>query len=195
MTSTARHDDAGDGANEDLSPGLAERHLHPSLALQPGARDPLALLCLWFLSRTSLPLLVLGMAVGVLLSGQPPDAALDDPGDVARTIASPWAGVAIAVVLRQAARALALVLALPLTSWPRRDDYPAGRIGNLRRWVDRWRRAGAYRAIRWTWPVRRLAAERLGRDARWLQVMDLAWSIAIVVAAVALLLSAVIAAS
>lgn len=190
MTSTARADDADDGPGEDLVHGLAERHVHPSLALRPGTLDALLLLCLWFLSRTWLPLLVAGLAVGILLSGQALDYELTNPADVVRAIASPWAGVALAFVLRLVVKVLALVLAVPLTSWPRRDDYPAGRFGNLRRWRDRWRRAGAYRAIRWTWPVRRLAAERLGRDARWLQAMDLAWSVAIVLAVVALLLAA-----
>lgn len=166
------------------------RRIDPAMVIRPGSLDPRLLLGTWFLRRTWVPLLVLGMSVAAGLTRQPPGFDLASPADVVRAVVSPWAGVALAVIVRVLAGLLALALALPLTGWPKREDYPHGRLaGELRRWRDRWYRAGAYRSIRWTWPVRRTAAERLGRTAGWLEAMDRAWSIATGVAIVMLLLS------
>lgn len=160
------------------APGSEPQHVDPAVVLRPGRFDPAALLVAWFVRRSFFPVFVLGVTI-VTLAGRLDDPALDftNPTAVARALLTPWVGVVVAFGLRLGAGFAALLLAFPLTRWLRPSDYRVGdSSGRLRAWWDRWNRTSAYRALRWTWPVRRLAAERLGRSARWLLVMDRIWA-------------------
>lgn len=168
------------------------RTLHPGVALRPGHVDPIALLVVWYLRRSFVPLLVLGFAIATLFGRlDDPGMNLANPASILRALLTPWVGVAAAVVVRVLANVGALLLAFPLTRWSQPADYHVGSSsGRVRSWTDRWHRTAAYRALRWTWPVRRLAAERLGRSARWLLLMDRAWVVGGVVAVLAWLVIA-----
>lgn len=184
------HDPAGGAAPD---PGLADRditrRLHPAVALRPGRFDPVALLVVWYLRRSFVPLLMLGIVIATVLGAvDATERALDptNPMSLLRALFSPWVGFAAAFIVRGVASAAGLLLAFPLTHWARPEDYRVGDSeGRGRAFWDRWKRTAAYRSLRWTWPVRRLAAERLGRDARWLLAMDRAWIIGGIVAGLA----------
>ncbi len=163
------------------------QRLDPAVVLRPGRVDSAAVLALWFLRRSWVPLFLVGLAIAALLGRIEDPLDLGSPAAIGRGILSAWSGVALAVVVRFGSGILGLSLALPLTTWGERDDYRVGRSsGWLRHARDRWQRMTAYRALRWTWPVRQLAAQRLGRSRRWLLVMERSWSVATVVAGVVL---------
>ncbi len=172
-----------DGSHRLVDPGELQR-LDPAVVLRPGRADPATLLVLWFLRRSFLPLLLVGFTLLTVMGrlGDDPTMNLTNPASVARALLTPWVGVAAAIVVRVVANVGALLLAAPLTRWARPDDYRVGRSsGRVRAWSDRWQRTAAYRALRWTWPVRRLAAERLGRTGYWLLALDRGWMAAVVV--------------
>lgn len=157
--------------------GVEPQHVDPAVVLRPGRFDPAALLVAWFVRRSFVPLLLVGLTI-VTVAGRLDDPTLDltSPSAVVRALLTPWVGVVVAFGLRIGANLAALLLAFPLTRWLRPDDYRVGSSsGRVRAWADRWNRTAAYRALRWTWPVRCLAAERLGRSARWLLVIDRIW--------------------
>lgn len=169
---------------------VSPRRISPSDALRPGRADAAAVLGTWFLRRSSTPLLVGGAAVAttVLGSQEPPDE-LGSVAEALGLLLSPWAGVALAVLVRVASGWLAWLVALPLTVAAGPEDDEGARVARWwRAQTDRLRLVRAYRALRWTWPVRELAAQRLGSDGRRLRRLDLAMTsltVAIVLAWVA----------
>jgi len=94
-------------------------------------------------------------------------AEVSRPGQAVQVLLSPFAFVAIAVILRFLEGAAALVLAHPLS---RRETGSSIGPGMLRRafgvWADRLHLVRAYRSLRWTSTVRQLAAARLGTWGR-----------------------------
>lgn len=152
--------------------------LDPALALRAGRFDPGAVLVLWCARRAFYPLLWLGLIVATL-SGRSDEideaggvveylASLDSAGEIVSGILSPLVIVLLALGLRVAVAVAAFALAYPLTMWNEPTDYAHGRRGRSRSrlWSDRWHLTRAYRALRWTWAVRQVAAERLGEQGR-----------------------------
>lgn len=155
------------------------RAIDPDLALRPGQFDAAALLVVWILRRSFVPLLGLGFALVVAVSdGTEAPADLSSPTQLASVLLTPWVGVALAVLVRLLANALAWLLAVPLTDAARPRSYDGMASTRwLRAGTDRLRLARAYRELRWTWPVRQRAAERSGRLGKRLLLVDRAVTI------------------
>ena len=150
------------------------RAIDPDLALRPGRVDPVALLVVWLVRRSFLPLLVLGFVLGVVVAdGTQPPTGFSSPTEIASVLLTPWVGVALAVLARLSASVLAWLLAVPLTEAARPRNYDGVAATRwLRAATDRLRLARAYRELRWTWPVRQRAAERAGSLGRRLLLVD-----------------------
>lgn len=163
--------------------------LAPAAALRPGRFDPTALWLVWCLRRSFLPLLWSGL-IGAAVVGQLEQASaeqLQTPGALIDALLSPLAGVVLALGARVGASALALALAYPLA----RRAAPLDErrlVGALRvaLWADRLYLTRAFRQLRWTTPVRDLAARRLGDTGRRLRRADLVLRVANPVLLVAL---------
>lgn len=149
------------------------QELDPAVALREGTFDATVLLLLWCARRAFFPLLWLGLtsatvAIGVI--GRDPGGLearveeLQASGDWLGALLSPLVGVIIAFALRIAVAGLSFAAAYPLSRWNTPSDYAEGRRSGsrLRLWRDRLYLTRAYRALRWTWAVRRVAVDRLG---------------------------------
>jgi hypothetical protein len=77
----------------------------------------------------------------------------------------PFAGVAVSMFVRVTGGWVATALAYPLTRWSEPAQYGGGRglASRHRLWSDRLAMTRAYKSLRATWAVRRVAAARLGR--------------------------------
>lgn len=154
--------------------------LDPAVALRAGRFDPGAVLILWCARKAFYPLLWLGL-IFATVGGRVDEineagslaeylATLDSVGEFVAAVLSPLVVVLAAFVLRIVVAGLAFALAYPLTTWNQPADYAHGRRtrSRSRLWSDRWYLTRAYRALRWTWAVRQVAAERLGELGRQL---------------------------
>lgn len=148
--------------------------IDPTALVRPGRFDAASLLVVWMLRRLFVPVLVVGAIVGtVVIGGDAPEPDFGSPREVVALLLSPWAGVALAIVLRVIANWLALLLAVPLTGRARPSAYEGGAVARwARAGLDRLWLARGFREQRWTWPVRELAADRLGVLGRRLRVAD-----------------------
>ena len=157
----------GDGERAD---GLGPiRHpIDPSAAVL-GAFDATALLVLWLLRSAVPALLLMGVSYAWVVSEARFEAIpqVTSPSQAIRLLLSPFAFVALAIILRFLVGIAALLLAYPLS---RRETGSSIGPGMLRRpfrvWADRLHLVRAYRSLRWTSTVRQLAATRLGRPGR-----------------------------
>lgn len=153
--------------------------IDPSLALREGSGDPKIVLGLWCLRKSFFPLLWLGFTVAVLALGdlETLDSRMpsfDSPGEMLSSLLSPFGVLVVALGVRIGAGLLGLAAAFPLTLRTRHADYKTGWSATawLRVWWDRWRLAGAYRSLRWTWAVRNLARQRLGGAAKPFKICE-----------------------
>lgn len=151
----------------------SKAQIDPSLALREGTGDPRIVLGLWCLRKTFFPLIWLGLVVAVVALGDLESLdsrmpSFDSPGEMLSNLLSPFGVLVLAFGVRIVASVLGLVAAFPLTLRTKHADYLTGWNGTawFRVWFDRWRLAGAYRSLRWTWAVRNLARQRLGDSAR-----------------------------
>ena len=154
--------------------------IDPGLALREGLGDPKIVLGLWCLRKAFFPLLWLGLAVAVLALGdlETLDSSMpsfDNPGELLSNLLSPFGLIVLAFGVRIGANLLGLAVSFPLTLRTRPSDYKTGWnvTAWLRVWWDRWRLAGAYRSLRWTWAVRNLARQRLGDSAKPFRICEL----------------------
>jgi len=145
------------------------RHpIDPSAAVRDRF-DAASLLVLWLLRCAVPAILLAGVSYAWVVSetrfGAIPQ--ITSPGQAVRVLLSPFAFIAIAIVLRFLVGIAALVLAYPLS---RRETGSSIGPGLMRRpfrvWADRLHLVRAYRSLRWTSTVRQLAATRLGRWGR-----------------------------
>ena len=135
--------------------------------------DATVLLLLWRGRRLSAPLLWFGLTVAsadFMLIQRDKQAVIErleelqSSGDLIGALPSPFVLVAIAIGLRFVVVFLAFASSYPLT----RARLPEGYGGRMRvsrhwrLWRDRRYMTAAFRALRWTWPVRDAAVERLG---------------------------------
>jgi hypothetical protein len=156
--------------------------------------------------RAFVPLLWLGFAFATLVvavfRNQDAETVVDELaqlegiGDYIGAILSPFAGVVAAFLLRILVGLLAFAAAFPLSLHRDSGDYGAKRRST--RWMQLWRDrlylTRAYRALRWTWAVRQVAAERTGRTGSMLLACDpiLRW---VGIAAFAVFIAMIIATS
>ena len=137
----------------------------PDDVLQPGTRDARRLLILWSIRRSAVSVFWLGLMVGVLLApGNNVDVTYETPADAFRELASPAAGIALAILIRLGTSAVGVLLAAPVTqafdaAGRARGPY-SGR--DLDRLSDRLNAARGYRSLRFSRYVRDAAVERLG---------------------------------
>lgn len=164
--------------------------LDPVSAIRPGSFDAAALLILCLL-RSAVPAILLAGLIYAWLAGERGFESLPDvtsAGQAFRVLLSPFVGVAAAVLLRIAVGFVALGLAYPLS---RRATGSTVGPDLFRRpfrvWTDRLHLLSAYRALRWTSVVRRVAVGRLGR---WGVVLD--WSGPVLAVIAVLLLVALV---
>jgi hypothetical protein len=102
-------------------------------------------------------------------------AVLDSPGQLASSIFSPFALVAIAIVGRIALGFVALGAAYPLVLMHAAPQYRGtNRLGRfIRKWMDRWKMSSAYRSARWTWYVRSAVFDRMDAWGTWWRRWDI----------------------
>jgi hypothetical protein len=145
------------------------RHpIDPTAAVQ-GAFDAASLLVLWLLRSLAPAVFIAGLSYAWLVSETRFESipAMTSPGQAVQVLLSPFAGLALAIILRFVVGIAALVLAYPLS---RRETGSSIGPGSWRRpfqvWTDRLHLVRAYRSLRWTSTVGQLAATRLGRWGR-----------------------------
>lgn len=153
--------------------GWTATPVDPAAALARGRADPTVVLVLGILHRSFWPLVLVGLIGGVALAGQV-EATYDDPGQVLDGLASPVAGLALALLLRIAVAVVGLVAAYPLShgSPIAVAPHPPGRRGLVGRTTDRVHVTRALRELRATRAVREEAAARLGPRGRTLARAD-----------------------
>lgn len=138
----------------------------PDSALRPGRFDPLALTVVGLLRGAAPALFVVGLIVFILTVGNHFEAlpAIATPMQALRALLSPFAVAAVGVLLRFATGIAGLLLAYPLSRRATGSVIGPDLVKRpLRVGQDRLHLIRAYRSLRWTSPVRRLAIERLGR--------------------------------
>lgn len=173
--------------------------LHPDQALRPGTFDARALLFIWCLRKTFLPLIWIGLIVAIVRYGNI-DAfsdelqTLDDPASAIANLLSPLGVLVLAVGIRLFANIAGLAAAFPLTGWTRVHEYRMGvRFSRwFRSWWDRLYLARAYRSLRWTGVIREHAHSRLGTEGRFFRLCELiiSWSNVVLVPALLVVIGA-----
>lgn len=148
----------------------------PASALRPGRFDPVALLVLTSLRSAAPALIPIGLIYAWLASESRfrtlPE--MTSPGDMARSLLSPFAIVAFAFLVRLGTNWAGLLLAYPTSHRLAGPGSGAGRIWPAAAiWRDRWLWVGALRSVRFTTSVRQLAiarSGRLGRVLNWVRI-------------------------
>lgn len=175
----------GDGGS-----GPIAHPIDPAAAVR-GRFDAAALLILWLLRSAAPAVLIAGVIYAWLVSEDRFESIpqMTTPGQAFRVLLSPFAGVALAIILRFAVGVAALILAYPLG---RRES---GSTVGPHMWrrpfrvlTDRLHLVRAYRSLRWTSAVGDLAASRIGtwgKALSWsgpvLAIVDVLLVIALVV--------------
>lgn len=181
---------ADSGSRSDDGPDPTAHPIDPAAAVR-GRFDAAALLILWLLRSAAPAVFIAGVIYAWLVSEDRFEAVpqMTTPGQAFRVLLSPFAGVALAIILRFAVGIAALILAYPLG---RRESGSS--IGPqmwrrpFRVWTDRLHLVRAYRSLRWTSTIGDLAASRIGtwgKALSWsgpvLAVVDVLLVIALVV--------------
>lgn len=159
--------------------------LDPELSLRPGEFDAQAVLFLWCIRKSFYPTIWLGLSVAFIGFGDVDTLAanietFDSPQAMVGAILSPLGVLVAALVIRIVGSWLALAAAYPLTRGTTRDHYRQG--NRMTRWFHFWRdrlyQARAYRSLRLTWGVRKVAYDRLDDAGRFYRVCEfvLVWA-------------------
>jgi len=159
--------------------------IHPAQALRSGRTDARNLLIIWCIRRSSYPLLFVGLIGAYSTTGGSGSVEWDDPGVVARELASPIAGLLLAVVARVVASQTGLVMAFWLAR--ERDRHLTPRTGinrRLARALDLRQASKSFRALRWTHHVRQEALSRVAPTGGWWRQIDTTFDIATIVLAI-----------
>lgn len=170
--------------------------------LRDGTFDPTALLLLWLARKSFFPVLWIGVGVAVIITRDIANLgdevqreldSLDSLGAALAVLASPFALIFVALLLRIIVDSLAFALAYPLTRFNRPSDYARrGRSGSyLRLWWDRVYLTRSFRSLRWSWAVRQSAADRLDRRGQILEIMSsvLSWTSGLLFAVLAVVIA------
>mgnify|MGYP000870796215 FL=1 len=138
--------------------------------------DAILILVLWCLRTSSLLLLFLGwilLAANHRTSDPHLAAQIDSPSDITRSLTTPLAGVALAIVVRGAAAALAWLSAARLVTQEDPPLVPPQGQARWRRLTDHWRQITAAAAIRGTWRVLAAAVAEAGVWGPRLRMADI----------------------
>jgi hypothetical protein len=158
--------------------------IDPGQALLPGPGDAHRLLWLWIVRRATFGVVLLGLVVGMVVSGAAEEGAeleidTSSAESVLRGIVTRFGLVFAAIVLRLLVNWVALALAYPLA---RAHQGPVEPHPGLRRRIaihsDRFTIDRAYRELRWTEGVRAAALARLGPASRRYEQLDRAVGVA-----------------
>jgi hypothetical protein len=165
-------------------------HLDVQLAMRPGTGDATTILLMRCLRTVSYVLFASGALVA-WLADRLDDLAVDDlqsPAGLARSLTTPLAVIAVAVAMRVLVTFLAFAFAAACIAVTHADFISATERTRVRRLVDHWRLAGAFRSLRWTWTARDLAITRLGgrglllaRADTWLRIAAIAIALLLLV--------------
>lgn len=138
--------------------------IEPADSLRPTRSDAVAVLALRCLRTLWLVVFAAGATVAVVTHRLDDRVGeqLDTPVELARSLTTPLAGLALAVALRLVVALVALVLALPLTVSNRLALSGAAERSRWQQVADRWRLTSCLQSLRWTWAVRDIAAVRAG---------------------------------
>ncbi len=152
------------GRGRTYDPAVPEATIEPDAVLGSGRGHLTVLLVLILVRRAVVPLVLIGLICGALIGGTT-STTYDDVGDILTGLASPLAGVALAVVSRIVASLAGLAAAYPLSHRApiAVDVHAPGRRGTFARMADRIHVTRALRELRWTRAVQEEAAVRLGR--------------------------------
>lgn len=158
-----RDERPGRAAEPDLA-SLADRSFSPGL-------DAASLLALRCLRAASLGLLSWGAAVAVAVAGSDGDVSrrLSSPGAIVDSLASPFAVLALGVILRVALTPCAFALALAFVVLRGHLVPRSRRPGPWARATDTVRVASAYQSLRWTSAAKDRAVADLGRTGTTLR--------------------------
>ncbi len=138
--------------------------LDPALALRAGRTDSWLVLVLWAIRKSWYLLLMLGLTLSAVLQGSPDDAGV--LGWIEHHIGTALVAItaALSAGIRIASKTVGTIAAYPLTRWIDGELTPHPR--RIVRWArmmsNRLDFARAYTALRWSRPVRAIAAARIG---------------------------------
>jgi hypothetical protein len=156
---------ADGGSNGDDGPDPIRHSIDPAAAVR-SRFDATALLVLWWLRSAAPAVFIVGVIYAWLVSEERFESIpqMSTPGQAVAVLLSPFAGIAIAIILRFGVGIAALVLAYPLG---RRESGSSIGPNMWRRpfrvWTDRLHLVRAYRSLRWTSTVGDAAADRIGQ--------------------------------
>ncbi len=136
----------------------------PADLLEPGMRDARRLLRLWTVRRSAIPVFWLGLIVGILISPtNEVHVSYETPEDAFRELATPAAGIMIAILIRLGTTFAGVLLALPLAlAFDAAGRGPGYSGRKLDRVFDQFGAARGYGSLRFTRYVRDAAVQRLG---------------------------------
>lgn len=163
-----------DQERDDPAPGEpAVPEIDADRFLLPGRGDPIALLTVSALRRSVWPLLWLGVAVAAAVGRTNEIQGVQASGisEWLDELASPLAGIVVALALRVLVALAGYGLAYRLTTSTRHD----GTTLLARSWrtaTDRYYLTRAFQSVRWSRIVRDAAAERLGPLGRRFRTLD-----------------------
>lgn len=152
--------------------GVTEGEFAPQDLLLDGRVDAVALLVL----RCLRPLWVVGLVLGGYAAWRvgwlTPDriVRLRTFPALLKSLLTPLAGLALALVVRWVVNWAALLLSFPVAA----GHYVplTGRVSRWRAWSDRYKLTQAYRSLRSTWAVRAVAIERGGSLGRVIGLVE-----------------------
>ncbi len=158
----------------------------PSASILRGKVDAFLVLLLWIARRASWALVFTGVAIALWRGDVAAAFELDTVEEAIEAIRSPLAPLAFAFLFRFAVFFGGFLSALVVGTREVREVPELHDASGIRRIASVWRVTLAHRARRWTWPVRSLAVDELGRTGRVLGLIDRSFAVATIVAIVAL---------
>ncbi len=159
-------------------------------------RDAVTIMALWCTRSGALFFAIVG-SIAVLVTNQLDDtlaSRLDTPEELAISLTTPLAGLALGILIRAVGATLAWLSAALLVI---REVPPLVPLEGLSKWkalTDRWRQISATAAVRGTWAVRQAAIKAGGTWARRLRLTDIALRWGSGVAAVVLVIAIIVTA-
>lgn len=168
----------GVDSDELVGPGGYELRIQPAAALIPGRGDSRRLMAVWFVRKSFYWMFFVAWSCASWIAYRNGDA-IDTELDLTSLqssgegLGTPGRALLVAIGIRFVNNWIALALAYPLAvahepSLSPRENFGSG-IGKF---FDRLHVARAFRALRWTHHVRRIALDRLGSSGRKLGRLD-----------------------
>jgi len=149
--------------NDLVGPGKFPLRIQPAAAIMPGTADSKRLLSIWFVRKSFYWLFFLGISIGLLTTAFRHQSDIDVEVTSPSALVSPWAVLAVALIVRFVSGWVALGFAFPLALAHEPNLSPRTNFGSgIGKFFDRLHIARAFRSLRWTHHVRQVAQHRLG---------------------------------